>query len=98
MEKITIDDIKDLGFTRVEKVINTGLQLSDEGIRKIIKFNEQNDYEYTIIYDEHNLVDSGNIIALIRHDYIMSVRGGIGATDSLVFKHKYLVDREKGVK
>ena len=89
MEKIKVSELNQSGFVKVEKVITISLQLSDEKLEKIVEFNKQNNYEYILKYDEHNLVDSENIIYLIRNGYIMSVRGGIGITDSLVFTHKY---------
>ena len=87
-KELTVDDLNS-AFTRVEKVITTSLQLSDDTLDKIMEFNRQNNYEYIIKYDEYNLVDSRNIITLIRNDYTMGIRGGIGVTDSLIFEHKY---------
>ena len=85
MEKIDIKDINDIGFTSVKKVIDTSLQLSDKDLEKIICFNEENNYEYIIQYNEHNLVDSKNIIKLIRKGYVMSVNW---ENDIITFKHK----------
>ena len=89
MDKIKVSELNRYGFVKVEKVITVSLQLGEDELEQIIEFNKQNNYEYIIKYDEHNLVDSENIIYLIRQGYIMSVRGGIGITDSLVFTHKY---------
>ena len=91
-EIIDIKEIKDLGFTSVEKVINTSLQLSDRDLDKIIDFNKQNNYEYTIKYNEHNLVDSKNIIKLYDYGYSMQVNCG---NNVISFKHRTLIEREK---
>lgn len=94
-EIIDIKEIKNMGFTKIEKVINTSLQLSDKDLDKIIEFNKQNDYEYTIRYNDHNLVDSKNIIKLIRRGYVMQVDSSFGGNDIISFKHEDLVKRER---
>lgn len=91
-EKIEIKDILSLGFTKVEKVVTISLQLSENDMNKLLDFNKQNDYEYTIKYTENNLVDSKNIFMLSKNGYDLYLDDNC---NTMVFKHWKLKAKEE---
>lgn len=85
-------DIKMLGFTEMKREIETSFQ-NLEDMKKIIKFNEQENYIYAITNGkDNNLLDSEVICYLINKDYVITSK----YTDKkVVFKHKKLIEREQ---
>lgn len=85
-------DIKMLGFTEIKKEIETSFQ-NLEDMKKIVEFNEQENYIYAITNGKDNdLLDSEIICYLINKDYVITSK----YTDKkVVFKHKKLIEREQ---
>ena len=85
-------DIKMLGFTEIKKEIETSFQ-NLEDMKKIVEFNEQNNYIYAITNGKDNdLLESEVICYLINKDYVITSK----YTDKkVVFKHKKLIEKEQ---
>lgn len=90
--KIEELDIKMLSFTEMKREIETSFQ-NLEDMKKIIEFNEQENYIYTITNGkDNNLLDSEVICYLINKDYVITSK----YTDKkVVFKHKKLIEKEQ---
>lgn len=90
--KIEELDIKMLSFTEMKREIETSFQ-NLEDMKKIIEFNEQENYIYTITNGKDNtLLDSEVICYLINKDYVITSK----YTDKeVVFKHKKLIEKEQ---
>lgn len=90
--KISELDIKSLAFTKVKREIETSFQ-DLENMKKIIEFNKQENYIYTITSGkDNNLLDSEVICYLTNQDYVIVSK----YTDKeVVFKHKKLIEREQ---
>lgn len=85
-------DVKMLGFTEIKKEIETCFQ-NLEDMKKIVEFNEQNNYMYAITNGNGNVLLSSEVICyLINKDYVITSR----YTDKKVeFKHKKLIEKEQ---
>jgi hypothetical protein len=90
--KIEELDIKMLSFTEMKREIETSFQ-NLEDMKKIIEFNEQENYIYAITNGKDNtLLDSEVICYLINKDYVITSK----YTDKeVVFKHKKLIEKEQ---
>lgn len=90
--KIEELDIKMLSFTEMKREIETSFQ-NLEDMKKIIKFNEQENYIYTITNGKDNtLLDSEVICYLINKDYVITSKY---TNKEVVFKHKKLIEKEQ---
>lgn len=90
--KIEELDIKILGFTEIKKEITTSFQ-NLEDMKKIVEFNEQNNYIYAITNgDDNDLLSSEVICYLINKDYVITSRY---TNKKVEFKHKKLIEREE---
>lgn len=90
--KIEELDIKMLSFTEMKREVETSFQ-NLEDMKKIIEFNEQENYIYAITNGKDNtLLDSEVICYLINKDYVITSK----YTDKeVVFKHKKLIEKEQ---
>lgn len=90
--KIEELDIKMLSFTEMKREIETSFQ-NLEDMKKIIEFNEQENYIYAITNGKDNtLLDSEVICYLINKDYVITSK----YTDKeVIFKHKKLIEKEQ---
>lgn len=85
-------DIKALAFTRVVKEIETSFQHYKD-MEIIIKFNEENNYEYAITNGiDNNLLDSSIITLLTDSGYKITNKFGNG---KVVFKHYKTIEKEE---
>lgn len=85
-------DIKMLGFTEIKKEIKTSFQHL-ENMKKIVEFNEQNNYIYAITNGiDNDLLDSEVICYLINKGYVITSRY---TNNEVEFKHKKLIEREQ---
>lgn len=90
--KIEELDIKMLSFTEMKREIETSFQ-NLEDMKKIIEFNEQENYIYAITNGKDNtLLDSEVICYLINKDYVITSKY---TNKEVVFKHKKLIEREQ---
>lgn len=90
--KIEELDIKMLSFTEMKREIETSFQ-NLEDMKKIIEFNEQENYIYTITNGKDNtLLDSEVICYLINKDYVITSKY---TNKEVVFKHKKLIEKEQ---
>lgn len=87
-----IIDIKALAFTRVIKEIETSFQ-DKKNMETILKFNEENNYEYAITNgQENNFLESEIICLLTDSGYKITNKYGNG---KVVFKHYKTIKREE---
>lgn len=85
-------DVKMLGFTEIKREIETSFQHLDS-MKKIVEFNEQNNYVYAITNgDDNDLLSSEVICYLINKDYVITSRY---TNKRVEFKHKKLIEREE---
>lgn len=85
-------DIKMLSFTEMKREIETSFQ-NLEDMKKIIEFNEQENYIYAITNGKDNtLLDSEVICYLINKDYVITSKY---TNKEVVFKHKKLIEKEQ---
>lgn len=90
--KIEELDIKTLSFTEMKREIETSFQ-NLEDMKKIIEFNEQENYIYAITNGKDNtLLDSEVICYLINKDYVVTSKY---TNKKVVFKHKKLIEKEQ---
>lgn len=90
--KIEELDIKMLSFTEMKREIETSFQ-NLEDMKKIIEFNEQENYIYAITNGKDNtLLDSEVICYLINKDYVITSKY---TNKEVVFKHKKLIEKEQ---
>lgn len=90
--KIEELDIKMLSFTEMKREIETSFQ-NLEDMKKIIEFNEQENYIYTITNGKDNtLLDSEVICYLTNKDYVITSKY---TNKEVVFKHKKLIEKEQ---
>ena len=74
---------------KIKKYLEISLQQEEE-VKEAIKYNEKNDYQYFIYYD-NNYVDFELVKLLLRFDYEICKYH-----DKCLFKHKnYYYDKEK---
>ena len=90
--KIEELDIKMLSFTEMKREIETSFQ-NLEDMKKIVEFNKQENYIYTITNGKDNdLLDSEVICYLTNKDYVITSK----YTDKkVVIKHKKLIEQEE---
>lgn len=85
-------DVKMLGFTEIKKEITTSFQ-NLEDMKKIVEFNEQNNYIYAIANgNDNDLLSSEVICYLTNKDYVITSKY---TNKEVVFKHKKLIEREQ---
>lgn len=90
--KIEELDVKMLCFTEIKKEIITSFQHLED-MKKIVEFNEQNNYIYAITNgDDNDLLSSEVICYLINKDYVITSRY---TNKKVEFKHKKLIEREE---
>lgn len=90
--KIEELDIKMLSFTEMKREIETSFQ-NLEDMKKIVEFNEQENYIYAITNGKDNtLLDSEVICYLINKDYVITSKY---TNKEVVFKHKKLIEKEQ---
>ena len=90
--KIEELDIKMLSFTEMKREIETSFQ-NLEDMKKIIEFNEQENYIYAITNGKDNtLLGSEVICYLTNKDYVITSKY---TNKEVVFKHKKLIEKEQ---
>ena len=81
-----------LSFTEMKREIETSFQ-NLEDMKKIVEFNEQENYIYAITNGKDNtLLDSEVICYLINKDYVITSKY---TNKEVVFKHKKLIEKEQ---
>lgn len=94
-ENISELEIKALSFTKINLEIETSFQ-DMESMKKIVEFNKQNDYKYSITNGSEkvgtDLLSCDIVCYLINNDYTITSK----YTDKkIVFKHKELIRQEE---
>lgn len=75
---------------REKKILVINLQSNEKEIEKIIKFNQEHNYEY-LLQEEYNLIDAKLLNILLRNGYEICVNA-----EKFTLRHKnYDYDKEK---
>lgn len=78
---------------KIEKAIKISLQNETE-VREAILYNEENNYEYILVYEDHNLIDSRVLETLILAGYDLVFHDiGFGDCSIMKFYHKNYKER-----
>ena len=74
---------------KVEKTIKISLQNATE-VKEAILYNEENNYEYILVYEDYNLIDSRLLETLILagYDFVFHNTMGMGDYSIMKFYHK----------